>query len=637
MTQPATSEALANTAALFGRLLGLLAPPPRITISEWAESNRIISSEETAAPGPWHNDFVPYLTEIMNAIGDTSQREVVMMMAGQTGKTNVMMNVLGYHADCDPCPIMIVQPTISAAESFSGKRITPMIRDTAVLREKFPEEKSRSGENKVLEKSFPGGYLVLSGANSSSSLKSRPIRIVLFDEVDEAPRDLDGQGDPVKMAAIRTTGFPNRKLVKSSTPTVKGQSRIESEYENSTREQWTHKCPDKDCDERAPFAWGRLDFASMKMACPHCGTSHTRSEWTAAPGEWIAQNPDHNIRGFHVTALDSATLTWADLVDEWAEASRRSKSGDHSARIQFVNQRLAETWELPGEVVEQHALLERREVYAAEVPDGVCALTAGIDVQNDRLAYEVVGWGAGIESWGIEYGEIWGDPRQGDVWNKLDDLLARQFKYGSGKALAISRAAIDTGGHMTTQVYTYCKAREPRGVYAVKGMTGDKFPITRPGKAKNNSVKLFMAGVDGIKASVYSWLRVGNPGAGYCHFPMSKDRDNETGENLSARGYGNDYFAMLTAEKRIAARNKRGFTEYKWMLPSGARNEALDCRVYARAALSIMLPHEEKWLAQQAARMPWATAPTPDPTKLKARKQAPKRDRNAGAADVIVF
>ena len=631
--------AAGNTVELFSSLMQILRPPPKLTISEWAEQNRIMSREESSTPGPWRNDVSPYLTEIMDAISDYSTRDVVMMTASQMGKSVTLQNTIGYYVDCDPCPIMMVQPTIELAESFSGKRIAPMIRDTPVLREKFPDEKSRSSGNTIKEKSFPGGYLVMAGGNSAASLKSRPVRICAVDEVDELPRDIDGQGDPVKLVGVRMTRFANRKRILASTPTIKGMSRIETAYEDSTQEKWSHKCPDKDCGEYAPFVWTRLDFATLKMTCPTCGTAHSRGEWTRAGSKWVADNPDHPVRGFHVTALDNPTLTWQELIDEFAEANRRSKTGDHSALIAFINTRLAETWELPGEVVEAHALMDKREIYAAEVPDGVVVLTMGVDVQNTRLAYEVVGWGAGFESWGIEYGEIWGDPRQGDVWNKIDDLLARKFTYASGKALTISRAAVDTGGHMTTQVYTYCYARESRGVYAVKGDKGDKIPLKRPGKAKGSPVKLFMAGVDGIKASIYSWLRVGNPGAGYCHFPMSKDRDSETLENLSVRGYDANYFAMLTAEKRIATKNARGYTEYVWTLPSGARNEALDCRVYARVALNIAQQHEEKWLAQMSARMPWVGESEDDSSTLKKIKSKQKRDRNAAAprADIVVF
>ena len=585
-----------NTKSLTRRLLNILKPPSKITISEWAEKKRIISSEETATPGPWYADRAPYTVEIMNAISDPNVEKVVVVSGAQMGKTNAgILNPIGFYVSEDPCPIMVVQPTIAMGETFSGKRLSPMIRDTPCLRGKFPPEKSRSTENKILEKSFPGGYIVIAGANSAASLKSRPVRVLLFDEVDEAPDNLAGQGDPVELAIARTNAFPNRKIVLTSTPTIKGKSRIDAAYNDSTRERWTHKCPE--CGEWSQFSWRRLEFDSMKMGCPYCGVMHTRGEWEAGGGKWIAENPEHSVRGFHVSALDSQ-LTWDDLVTRWAEAQRLAKNGDHTKLITFVNTILAETWEIRGEVVESHALESRREVYNAELPDGVCVLTMGVDVQDNRLAYEIVGWGLGFESWGIEYAEIFGDPRQGDVWNRIDDLLSRAWSYGNGKRIPISRVAVDTGGHVTPQVYAYCKARQLRGVYPIKGQGGDKLPLTRPSNA-NREKGLFIVGVDGIKADIMSWLKVPQPGNGFCHFP--KDNDN-----IPVKGYDAAYFEMLTAEKRIVIQNKKGYSVYEWHKAAGARNEAFDCRVYARAALRIMSAQDDIMLKRIYLKEPWA-------------------------------
>jgi phage terminase large subunit GpA-like protein len=578
------------------RLQSVIKPPPKITISEWAEKERVVSSEETSAPGDWYSDRAPYTVGIMDAISDPKVEQVVVMCAAQMGKTNAgILNPIGYYITYDPCPIMVVQPTIAMGETFSGKRLTPMLRDTPCLRGKIAPEKSRSPDNKILEKSFPGGYIVIAGANSAPSLKSRPVRVVLFDEVDEAPDNLAGQGDPIELAFARTNAFPNRKKVLTSTPTIKGKSRIEAAYNDSTRERWSHQCPE--CKEWSQFSWRRLDFETMRMACPFCGGAYSRREWEAGGGMWVAENPEHNTKGFHVNALDSQ-LTWDNLVEKWAEAQRLAKKGDYSKLITFINTILAETWEIKGEVVESHALETRREVYSSEVPDGVCVLTMGVDVQDNRLAYEVVGWGLGFESWGIEYAEIFGDPRQGEVWNRVDDLLARTWSYGNGKRLRISRVAVDTGGHMTPQVYAYCKARQSRGVYPIKGQGGDKLPLTRPSKG-NREKGLFIVGVDGVKADILSWLKIGQPGDGYCHFP--KDNDN-----IPVRGYDATYFEMLTAEKRVVVQNKKGFGVYEWHKAAGARNESFDCRVYARAALRIMSPKDDIMLKRIYMAEPWA-------------------------------
>ena len=590
------TQLLQKTKTVCYRLFNVLRPPPKLTIAEWAEKERVVSSEETSAPGPWYADRAPYTVGIMDAISDIKTEKVVIVTGAQMGKTNAgILNPIGYYIAHDPCPIMVVQPTIAMGETFSGKRLTPMLRDTPCLRGKIASEKSRSSENRILEKNFPGGYIVIAGANSAPSLKSRPVRILLFDEVDEAPNNLAGQGDPVELAIARTNAFPNRKIVLASTPTVKGKSRIDAAYTDSTRERWSHKCPH--CGEWSQYSWRRLVFEEIKMSCPHCDELYTKEEWERGGGKWIAENPEHEVRGFHVNALDSQ-IPWEQMISRWAEAQRLAKAGDYSKLITFINTVLAETWEERGEVVESHVLEGRREVYNAPLPDGVCVLTMGVDVQDNRLAYEVVGWGLGYESWGIEYSEIFGDPRQGEVWNRIDDLLARVWAYGNGKRIRISRVAVDTGGHMTPQVYAYCKARQSRGVYPIKGQGGDRLPLTRPSK-QNREKGLFIVGVDGIKADIVSWLKIGKAGDGYCHFP--KDADG-----IPINGYDVAYFEMLTAEKRVVRQDKKGFAHYEWVKPAGARNESFDCRIYARAALRIMSSKDDIMLKRIYLTEPWS-------------------------------
>jgi phage terminase large subunit GpA-like protein len=614
----------ANTKLLCIRLIQILTPPPNKTILDWAKEDRIVSSEEASAPGPWYSDGVPYLDGIMLAISDPKTERVVVKCAAQMGKTNAaVLNVLGYYITYDPCPIMIVQPTIQMAQSFSLKRITPMLRDTPCLRKKVSLDKPRSSDNKILEKSIPGGYVVISGANSAPSLKSRPIRVLLIDEIDEMPDDLDGQGDPIQLAIVRTNAFPDRKIVLTSTPTVKSHSKIEKAYENSTRERWMHKCPK--CGEWSQFIWTRLDFATLKMGCPYCDGFFSRREWEEGGGKWIAENQEHIVRGFHVNALDSQ-MTWETLISQWIEAQRLAKKGDFTELKTFINTVLAEEWEVRGEVLESHALESRREVYNAELPDGVCVLTMGVDTQDNRLAYEIVGWGLGFESWGIEYGEIFGDPRQGEVWNRIDDLLAKAWSYRNGKRIRISRTAVDTGGHRTPNVYAYCKDRVMRGVYPIKGDDGDKLPLIRPSK-ESREKGLFIVGVDGIKADVMSWLKIGEPGNGYCHFP--KDADD-----IPIKGYDAIYFEMLTAEKRVVVQNKRGFSKYQWQKNAGARNESFDCRVYARAALRIMSSNDELMLKRIHSKEPWSGQAGEKPANISTGSKPNKPvSRNQRARD----
>jgi len=606
---------------LYYQIIEILKPPPNKTILDWAIEDRIVSSEEASAPGPWYSDGVPYLEGVMLAISDPRTEKVIMKFAAQMGKTNAgILNVLGYFITYDPCPIMIVQPTIRDAQSFSLMRINSMIRDTPCLRKKIDLDKTRSSKNKLLEKSFPGGYFVVSGANSAASLKSRPIRVLLIDETDEMPEDLEGQGDPIELAIVRTNAFPDRKIVLTSTSTIKGHSKIETAYSDSTQEHWMHKCPH--CGEWSQFIWTRLDFSTVKMGCPYCSSFFTRREWEAGGGKWIAENPEHEVRGFHVNALDSQ-MTWETLISKWVIAQQLAKKGDYTKLKSFINTILAEEWETRGEVLESHALESRREIYKAELPDGVCVLTMGVDVQDNRLAYEVVGWGLGFESWGIEYSEIFGDPRLGEVWNRLSDLLSRTWSYKNGRHIRISRVAIDTGGHYTTETYNYCRAKMSRGVYPIKGQGGDKLPLIRP-SVKAREKGLFIVGVDSIKYDWMSWLKVGEPGDKYCHFPKN-EKPGADGKDIPINGYDTTYFQMLTAEKRVVVKNKKGFTVYEWQKDAGARNESFDCRVYARAALRIMSSNDELLLRKIHLREPWSENVEKKPVSLTAEIGRPKK------------
>ena len=585
-----------NTADLFLTLYKIIKPAPDLKVWQWAEKFKVLSNVETSTPGPWDNERTPYLVEIMERLTDPSASKIAICAARQMGKSSVFLNYLGYLIFINPSSIIVIQPSVDLAEKFSKARVASMFRDTACLKGLVPDDKSRESSNKILYKECLGMLLIMTGANSTAGIISMPVPILYFDEIDQYPENLSKQGDVISIAEKMQTNYPNRRSIYTSTPTIKDHSRIEELFEASTKHRWSHKCPS--CGEWSQFSWRRLNFEALKMGCPYCEELHTRQEWEAGGGMWIAENPEERIIGYHINALDHPIDTWEKLVEEFVEANAAAKKGNYSLLIAFVNGRLAETWELKGEVVESHVLEGRREIYSAELPDGVCVLTMGVDTQDNRLAYEVVGWGMGYESWGIEYAEIFGDPRKGEVWNRLDDVLSRAWSYGNGKRIRISRAAVDTGGHMTPQVYEYCKLRQSRGVYPIKGQAGDKLPLTRPSKVSREK-GLFIVGVDGIKADTMSWLGIEQHGDGYCHFP--KDIDD-----IPVNGYDAVYFEMLTAESRIKITNKKGFAVYEWHKAAGARNESFDCRIYARAALRIMSPNDTIMLQRIAASEPWA-------------------------------
>jgi phage terminase large subunit GpA-like protein len=427
----------------------------------------------------------------MEKLTDPSVSKIVFLAARQMGKSTVFLNYLGYLIHMNPASAIIIQPTVDLAEKFSQTRVSNMFRDTPCLKGLAPDDKSRDSTNKILYKECPGMFLILTGANSTSGIISMPVPIIYFDEIDQYARDIRAQGDVISIAEKMQTNFPNRKSVYTSTCTVKGQSRIEAALETSTLKRWSHCCPscgewsqfglrgEETPDDRKAVWQTRLNFENMKAVCPRCLAEHTRREWEASGSRWIPQNPDSKIEGYHINAFDHPSITWEMIAEEFIEANDATKRGDFSLLISFTNSRLAETWEERGITVESHALEVRREVYNAELPDYACVITAGVDVQHDRLAVGVWAWGMGFENWLLEYTEYWGDPRQGEVWGRIDDLLGRSWSYGNGKRLRISRMAVDAGdGNLSPQILSVCKARQSRVFMPLKARGETASPLS---------------------------------------------------------------------------------------------------------------------------------------------------------------
>lgn len=567
-----------------------LQPPPDITLSQWADKYRYLSSEAAVEPGRWRTSRAPYQKEIMNAVTDMNIQKVVFMSASQMGKTDsCILNPFGYYTHYDPAPIMVMEPTLQMAEDLSKDRVSTMIRDTPVIRERI-NDKSRTSGNTILHKIFPGGHLTLVGANSPASLASRPIRILLADELDRYPASAGKEGDPLFLAEQRTKTFWNRKIVCVSTPTVKGASRIETEYENSTMGQWNVPCPC--CGEYQTLEWRKIVFDSkhfmegnreVSMVCEACAVVSGEIAWKhqAQLGKFIHRYPKRATVGFAINGLASTFNSWEDIVQKFLEAKGEAKKGNLEPLKSWTNTEMGETWEEEGDAVDDEELLNRLEAYVAEVPEQVVCITCGVDVQDDRFEYEFVGWGPGKESWGIEYGAIYGDLKLQAVWDELDRHLLRTFRKTDGTALTVICSCIDSGGHFTNQVYRFCKTRQNRRVYAIKGKGGSEVPfISKPSRGNREQTPLFTIGVDTGKSLVMDRLEVKHPGPGYCHFPKGEER-----------GYDELYFKGLTAEKRVM-RYRKGVAMYAWELKNTSfrRNEPLDIRDYATAALEIANP-----------------------------------------------
>lgn len=478
-----------KTQNLFKAIAKVLAPPPRLKVSDWADRYRRLSSESSAEPGQWNTSRAEYQRGIMDALNDPSTERVVLMTSAQVGKTEILLNAIGYYMDYDPSPIMVLQPTLDMAKTFSKDRLAPMLRDSPALKDKVGDPRSRDSDNTVLHKKFTGGHVTIVGANSPSSLASRPVRILLADEVDRYPPSAGEEGDPLSLAIKRTTTFWNRKMVFVSTPTIKGYSRIEQEYENSTREEWKVACPH--CGEYQAFRWSQIRFDDGTMECPNCRSRFDEFVWKRQPGKWVAREENQGSRGFHLNELASPWRRWEEVIADF----KKAKDSPELLKT-WVNTSLGESWEEKSDT-DASLVMKRREQYMAQVPDEVLLLTCGVDVQDDRLELEVVGWSHGKESWGIEYQVFIGDTSQEPVWKQLDRYLQKEFTYADGAGIHITSTCIDSGGHRTSEVYKFCRAREHRRIFAVKGRGGEGIPfIGKPSRNNRENAALFVLGVD---------------------------------------------------------------------------------------------------------------------------------------------
>ena len=457
-----------KTVKLFQRIAAKsLRPLPNLTVSDWADQYRMMSSESSAEPGRWRTDRAPYQRAIMDAFTDLDVRRVVVMSCSQIGKSDIMNNVIGRFAHLAPAPILMIQPTVDMAQDYSKSRIAPMIRDTKVLRDIFQDVKSRESGNTILSKLFPGGRLIMGGANSPAGLASRPIKILLADEVDRFPDSAGTEGDPVDLAAKRMTTFWDRTMGLFSTPTNAGESRIEVEYTEGTQEEWQHQCPN--CGEYHLLTHrsmvmdtetvkdGRkkehIHVKSVSWRCPDCGFTFSENEMRRQPQKYVAKNPTaikNHVRSFFVNCWASPWISWTDVMQEWVDAK-----GDPEREKVVVNTRFGEPYERARSYDNVDKLLARREPYNAELPDGVLILTAAVDVQDNRLEYEIVGWGEDEECWGIKKGIILGAPDTAAVWRQLDEQLDREYHFADGTGLLVARTFIDSGGHYTSEVYSY--------------------------------------------------------------------------------------------------------------------------------------------------------------------------------------
>ena len=564
-------------------------PPPRLTVSQWADRYRHLSPEASAEPGKWHTDRAEYQRGILDAVSDSTVETVVVMSSAQVGKTEIINNLCGYHIDQDPAPSLIIQPTVEMGEAWSRDRLAPMLRDTPVLREKVCDVRSRDSGNTLRQKNFPGGHLTIAGANSAASLAARPIRVLCCDEVDRYPSSAGTEGDPVSLGIKRTTTFWNRKIVLVSTPTVAGVSRIAAAYDESDQRRYWVPCPH--CDEMQVLRWPQVrwdadDAATAAYHCVGCDLPWTDAErWAAVgQGEWRASLPFRGTAGFHLNELLSPWRRLAQTARDFLDAQR----GGVERLKTFVNTALGEVWQERGEAPEWERLIERREPFPmGEVPPGAVVLTAGVDVQPDRIECDVWAWGQGYESWLVETKVLSGDPTLPDVWADLRAALDRTWFTGGGDPMRVAKIGVDTGGKDTQATYRALRAWADARVVPLKGLEGwnRTMPVAGPvavdvtadGRKLRGGLKLWTVAVSTLKAEFYRqlWLSRGDDVAyppGWVHLPLELSVEN---------------VKQLVAEQLVIVNDRRGFPRQEWR-PVRARNERLDCRNYARAALSVL-------------------------------------------------
>lgn len=561
-------------AKISQKILAAMQPPPNLAIDEWADIYRRLSPEASAEPGFWSTDRAPYQRGMMQAISDPTIERVVFMTGAQVGKTEIINNAVGYYIDQSPSPMLIVQPTLEMAKMWSNDRLAPMLRDTPVLKGKVNDARSRDSGNTLYQKSFPGGYLAIVGANSAAGLASRPVRAVFFDEVDRYPPSAGSEGDPINLGIARTKTFThNRKIVMVSTPTNKGASRIETAFSQSDQRYYYVPCPD--CNHKQTLKWSNVHWAkdepeTAEYICEECGSAWDDAKRYRAVkgGEWRASEPFSGTAGFHLSGLYSPWTPLGDIAKDFVSA----KILPDTLRV-FVNTTLAEVWEEQGERLDDYAVAERAEQFGDRLDKRILMITCGCDIQDDRAEIESVGWGRDEESWSISYDIIYGDPSTPQFWQDVENVLVTKYETEDGRILQPRATCIDSGGHYTKAVYDFVRPREGRRIFAIKGMAGESRPIvSRPTRNNIGKIRLFTLGVDNIKELIFSRLRIQSEGAGYCHFPA--DRPDE-------------YFKQLASSEKIVTKFSKGFPRREFV-KTRTRNEALDCRVYAIGALAIL-------------------------------------------------
>lgn len=580
--------------AAIRRAMRKAKPLPYMSLSEWSLKFARLPKGESNRHGKFSFRGFEYQIEPMDCVSDPKVRKTILMWASQMGKTRIQFNGIGFFAHYDPSAQLMIYPSVDNAEKVSRARIAPFIEETPVLKDIFPDPKSRDSGNTILQKQYPGGQLILVGANAPSGLASFPIRVLWPDEVDRWEDSAGEEGAPLPIAEKRQSKFPNRVTVMASSPGIEQTSVIEPEFRNSDQRYYFVPCPH--CGTKQILKWANLKWPSPTNGAERhdpkgcwyeceecCGVILERHKAEMLrKGEWraTARSIDGKTAGFHLSCLYALEPKWEDLIVEWVNSE-----GKPQDRKVFINTRLAETWKVRGETAEVGEIQKRAEVYPCaedgtrRLPEGVLVLTAGVDTQKDRFEVSIWGWGLNEQAWLIDHKILRGDPSKKPLQDELVEALSVGYQHSDGDTLRPVVTLLDAFGRYTKEMYDFTRRNEMRRIYACKGVGGVGRPAaggaTRVGVRKN--ILLYPVGVDTVKETIYHRLREAKPEEpGYIHFPIAACAD--TG-----------YFAQLTSEQLVEEK-KGGKTQLVWVKKPGVRNETLDCAVYAFAAKEVLNP-----------------------------------------------
>lgn len=574
--------------SIISPFLDGLRPPEKLNVLEWSDKYKYLSSKSSAQPGLYSSNKIPYIKEILLSLSpDSSFKQIVVKKAAQVGLTEAGYCLAGYHIDIDPCPILYILPTEKLCKDHSKDRLDSMIEASPTLRDKIAGKRDRDGGNTKMSKDFPGGTFYYASAGVADDLRSKPIRIVIMDEVSTWSGDLKGEGSPIVLAEKRTSTFSNKKIFKLSTPTTEGNCLITDEYEKTDKRKFKVPCPHCSSFQFLEFEnlkWEKGDYDSVRYICQDCNEpiQERFKSKMFAKGFWEATDLKKSSKtrvGYHINALYSPLgwYSWKEMAQEWEEAQT-----DESRLKSFINTVLGETWKDQADVPEEKRLWERKEDYPVNVANiQVAFITCGIDIQADRVEAVIIGWGKGKENWTLDRRVMVGDVTKPEVWGKVTELINEKFIRTDGVQIPIQLTAIDSG-YKTQIVYDYCKNFTENRVIAIKGddklkvivSVPKQVQVSRAGK-KIGTSKVWNIGVSIIKEELYGWLRLtanedNSFPPGYCHHPQ----------------FDLDFFKSLTAEHLVRYSQKAG-VKYQWE-KRYQRNEVLDCTIYARAAASVI-------------------------------------------------